>query len=52
MGLWVDPWALLEEIKEINSKGIDISPKNLIISDTANFVFYLFIKSLKYPIIT
>tara|TARA_B100000579_G_scaffold428706_1_gene439323 strand:- start:3108 stop:4400 length:1293 start_codon:yes stop_codon:yes gene_type:complete len=37
-GVVVDPWALLEEIKEINSKGIDISPKNLIISDTANLI--------------
>ena len=34
----VDPWALLEEIKEINTKGIDIGPKNLIISDTANLI--------------
>ena len=37
-GVVVDPWALLEEIKEINTKGIDIGPKNLIISDTANLI--------------
>ena len=32
-GVVVDPWALLDEIKEISSKGIEITPKNLIISE-------------------
>ena len=37
-GVVVDPWALLDEIKEISSKGIEITPKNLIISDSANLI--------------
>ena len=37
-GVVVDPWALLEEIEEIKSKGVEVSPKNLIISDAANLI--------------
>ena len=37
-GVVVDPWALLDEIKEISSKGIEITPKNIIISDSANLI--------------
>ncbi len=37
-GVVVDPWALLEEIREIKSKGIDISEKNLILSESANLI--------------
>ena len=37
-GVVVDPWALLEEIEEVKSKGVDISQKNLIISEAANFI--------------
>ena len=37
-GVVIDPWALLEEIKEIQSKGIEINPKNLIISEAANLI--------------
>ena len=37
-GVVVDPWALLEEIKEIKSKGIEISDKNLILSEAANLI--------------
>ena len=37
-GVVVDPWALMEEIKEIKLKGIDISPKNLILSESANLI--------------
>ncbi len=37
-GVVVDPWALLDEIKEISQKGINISPKNLIISEAANLI--------------
>ena len=35
-GVVVDPWALLEEINEIRSKGISVDDKNLIISVTKN----------------
>ncbi len=37
-GVVVDPWALLEEIDEIKLKGVDISPKNLIIADSASLI--------------
>ena len=37
-GVVVDPWALLEEIKEIKSKGVEISEKNLILSESANLI--------------
>ena len=37
-GVVVDPWALLDEIKELNSKGIKITDKNFIISESANLI--------------
>ena len=37
-GVVVDPWALLEEIKEIKSKGVEINQKNLIVSEAANLI--------------
>ena len=37
-GVVIDPWALIDEIKEIKLKGIDISQTNLIISESANLI--------------
>ena len=37
-GVVVDPWALLEEIDEIKSKGIKISAENLILSEAATLI--------------
>ena len=37
-GVVVDPWALLDEIKEIKSKGIDVNTNNLMISESANLI--------------
>ncbi len=37
-GVVIDPWALLDEIKEINSKGVNVNEKNLIISEAANLI--------------
>ena len=37
-GVVVDPWALLEEIKEIKSKGVDVNKDNFIISESANLI--------------
>ena len=37
-GVVVDPWALLDEIKEIKDKGIDINVNNFIISESANLI--------------
>ena len=40
-GVVVDPWALLDEIKEIKSKGVEINQKNLIVSEAANLILPL-----------
>ena len=37
-GVVIDPWALLDEIKEIKSKGVEISEENLILSESANLI--------------
>ena len=37
-GVVIDPWALLEEIDEIKSKGVDINENNLIISESASLI--------------
>ncbi|MFL2883518.1 MAG: adenylosuccinate synthase [Pelagibacteraceae bacterium] len=37
-GVVVDPWALLEEIEELKSKGITVNEKNLILAETANLI--------------
>tara|TARA_Y100000992_G_scaffold292951_1_gene251022 strand:- start:1978 stop:3270 length:1293 start_codon:yes stop_codon:yes gene_type:complete len=37
-GVVIDPWALLEEIKEIKLKGIEVNTDNLIISESANLI--------------
>ena len=37
-GVVVDPWALLEEIDEIKSKGVQVDIKNFIISESANLI--------------
>ena len=40
-GVVVDPWALLDEIKELKSKGIDINQNNLILSEAASLILPL-----------
>ena len=37
-GVVVDPWALLEEIEEIRSKGVEVSIDNFIVSESANLI--------------
>ena len=37
-GVVVDPWALLDEIKEIKSKGVIVDENNLILSESANLI--------------
>ena len=37
-GVVVDPWAFLGEINEIRKKGVKVSSKNLIISESANLI--------------
>jgi len=37
-GVVIDPWALLDEIKEIAEKGVDVNSKNFMISEAANLI--------------
>ena len=37
-GVVVDPWALLEEIKNIKKKGVEVNINNFIISESANLI--------------
>ena len=37
-GVVIDPWALLEEIEEIKSKGVNVNVGNFIISESANLI--------------
>ena len=37
-GVVIDPWALLDEIEEVKSKGIHVDENNLIISDSATLI--------------
>ena len=37
-GVVIDPWALIEEIKEIGTKGIIVDINNFIISESANLI--------------
>ncbi len=37
-GVVVDPWALIEEIKEIKEKGVDVNSENFMISEAANLI--------------
>ncbi len=37
-GVVVDPWALLDEIDEIKSKGVEVNPNNLILSEAATLI--------------
>lgn len=37
-GVVVDPWALLNEIKTVQEQGVDITPENLIIADSAHLI--------------
>ena len=38
-GVVVDPWALLDEIKEIEEKGVDVNSENFMISEAAKPYF-------------
>ncbi len=37
-GVVIDPWALLEEIKEIKEQGVDVNTTNFMISETASLI--------------
>ena len=48
-GVVIDPWALLEEIEEIRSKGVEVNESNFIISDSANLPVYF--RSISYEML-
>jgi adenylosuccinate synthase len=37
-GVVVDPWALLQEIEEVEKQGIHVTPNNLVIADNAHII--------------
>ena len=37
-GVVIDPWALLSEIEEIKKQGIDVTPSNFMISESASLI--------------
>tara|TARA_B100001989_G_scaffold38430_1_gene23311 strand:+ start:4291 stop:5583 length:1293 start_codon:yes stop_codon:yes gene_type:complete len=37
-GVVIDPWALLNEIEEIKKQGIDVTPDNFMISESASLI--------------
>ena len=37
-GVVIDPWALLSEIEEIKKQGVDVSPENFMISESASLI--------------
>ena len=37
-GVVIDPWALLNEIDEIKKKGVDVTPDNFMISESASLI--------------
>ena len=34
----IDPWALIEEIKDIKKQGINVTPENFMISESASLI--------------
>ncbi len=37
-GVVIDPWALLDEIKEIQKQGVKVTPENFMISESASLI--------------
>ena len=37
-GVVIDPWALIDEINEIKKKGINVTPENFMISESASLI--------------
>ena len=37
-GVVIDPWALLDEIEEIKKKGVNVTPENFMISESASLI--------------
>ena len=50
-GVVLDTWALLDEIKEVKSKGVNVDENNLIISESASLILP-FHKAVSYTHLT
>ena len=37
-GVVIDPWALISEIEEIKKQGVDVTPENFMISESASLI--------------
>ena len=37
-GVVIDPWALLSEVEEIKKQGVDVTPENFMISESASLI--------------
>ena len=37
-GVVIDPWALLDEIKSIKKQGVEVTPDNFMISESASLI--------------
>jgi adenylosuccinate synthase len=37
-GVVIDPWALLDEIKDIKKQGVEVTPQNFMISESASLI--------------
>ena len=37
-GVVIDPWAMISEIKEIKKQGVNVTPKNFMISETSSLI--------------
>ena len=37
-GVVIDPWALLDEIKDIKKQGVEVTPNNFMISESASLI--------------
>ena len=37
-GVVIDPWALLDEIKDIKKQGVEVTPDNFMISESASLI--------------
>ena len=37
-GVVIDPWALLDEIKDIKKQGIDVNPENFMIAESSSLI--------------
>ena len=48
-GVVIDPWALISEIEDIKKQGIEVTPENFMISESASLILILLVGlSIRY----